>query len=90
MEAGGIGRAGDRRGRHRPLPRPREGRGEVPSLLALGWDRAYRSGDLVRADPEGLTFIGRADTQVKIRGYRIELSEIESVLLQMPGSGRLW
>ena len=46
---------------------------------------AYRSGDLVRADPEGLVFLGRADTQVKIRGYRIELSEIESVLLQLPG-----
>ena len=54
-------------------------------LPALGWDRAYCSGDLVRADPEGLGFVGRADTQVKIRGYRIELSEIESVLLQVPG-----
>ena len=54
-------------------------------LPALGWDRAYRSGDLVRADPEGLSFIGRADTQVKIRGYRIELSEIEAVLLYLPG-----
>ena len=54
-------------------------------LPALGWDRAYCSGDLVRADPEGLGFVGRADTQVKVRGYRIELSEIESVLLQVPG-----
>jgi len=27
---------------------------------------------LVRADPDGLIFLGRADTQVKIRGYRIE------------------
>ena len=54
-------------------------------LPALGWDRAYCSGDLVRADPEGLGFVGRADTQVEIRGYRIELSEIESVLLQVPG-----
>jgi diaminobutyrate--2-oxoglutarate aminotransferase len=28
---------------------------------------------------------GRIDTQVKIRGYRIELTEIESVLLGVPG-----
>ncbi|MCU1667207.1 MAG: putative non-ribosomal peptide synthetase [Blastococcus sp.] len=52
---------------------------------ALGSERAYRSGDLVQADPEGLLYLGRADTQVKIRGYRIELTEIESVLTQLPG-----
>jgi non-ribosomal peptide synthetase-like protein len=54
-------------------------------LEALGWERAYRSGDLVRADPGGLIYLGRADDQVKIRGYRIELSEIEAVLMQVPG-----
>ncbi len=54
-------------------------------LPTLGWPRAYRSGDLVRADPEGLTYVGRADSQVKIRGYRIELAEIESALLGLPG-----
>jgi non-ribosomal peptide synthetase-like protein len=58
---------------------------KFPALPALGWQRAYRSGDLVQADPEGLLYMGRADTQVKIRGYRIELSEIESVLMQVPG-----
>ena len=57
-------------------------------LEALGWERAYRSGDLVRADPAGLIYLGRADEQVKIRGYRIELSEIEAVLLQLPGIGQ--
>jgi non-ribosomal peptide synthetase-like protein len=48
--------------------------------------RIYRSGDLGRITDEGLIeYYGRIDTQVKIRGYRIELSEIESVLLQIPG-----
>jgi non-ribosomal peptide synthetase-like protein len=54
-------------------------------LTALGPDRAYRTGDLVRADPEGLIYLGRADAQVKIRGYRVELSEIEAVLMELPG-----
>ncbi|WP_084681591.1 Pls/PosA family non-ribosomal peptide synthetase [Actinomycetospora chiangmaiensis] len=54
-------------------------------LPALGWGRAYRSGDLVRADPAGLTYVGRADAQVKIRGYRVELGEIEGVLTAVPG-----
>ncbi|WP_168581852.1 Pls/PosA family non-ribosomal peptide synthetase [Gephyromycinifex aptenodytis] len=52
---------------------------------ALGWDRAYRSGDLVRADPEGLVFIGRADDQVKIGGRRIELGEVDAALQSLPG-----
>ncbi|MGA7147315.1 MAG: Pls/PosA family non-ribosomal peptide synthetase [Microbacterium sp.] len=51
----------------------------------LGWDRAYRSGDLVRYEPEGLVFVGRADDQVKVGGRRIELGEIETALQDLPG-----
>ncbi|WP_235503236.1 Pls/PosA family non-ribosomal peptide synthetase [Aeromicrobium sp. Root495] len=52
---------------------------------ALGWDRAYRSGDVVRFDGEGLVFQGRADDQIKIGGRRIELGEIDDALLHLPG-----
>jgi non-ribosomal peptide synthetase-like protein len=54
-------------------------------VAALGPERAYHTGDRVRAEPEGLVFVGRADAQVKIRGFRVELSEIENVLMQLPG-----
>jgi non-ribosomal peptide synthetase-like protein len=49
-------------------------------MPTLGWSRAYRSGDMVRADPEGLVFQGRVDDQVKVGGRRIELGEVEAAL----------
>ncbi|GEP35933.1 amino acid adenylation protein [Nocardioides szechwanensis] len=55
------------------------------AMPTLGWARAYRSGDLVVFDPDGLLFGGRADDQVKLGGRRIELGEIDSALLALPG-----
>ncbi|MFD4870553.1 Pls/PosA family non-ribosomal peptide synthetase [Streptomyces sp. NPDC058412] len=54
-------------------------------LDSLGWQRAYRSGDLVRAEPEGLVFLGRADEQIKLGGRRIELGEVDAALQALPG-----
>lgn len=54
-------------------------------MPTLGWSRAYRSGDLVRLQPEGLYFVGRADDQVKVGGRRIELGEVDSALVHLPG-----
>ncbi|MEU1292481.1 Pls/PosA family non-ribosomal peptide synthetase [Streptomyces sp. NPDC005840] len=54
-------------------------------LESLGWERAYRSGDLVRAEPEGLVFLGRADEQIKLGGRRIELGEVDTALQALPG-----
>ncbi len=54
-------------------------------LPAIGWERAYRSGDLVRAEPEGLLFLGRADEQIKLGGRRIELGEVDAALQALPG-----
>lgn len=54
-------------------------------MPTLGWSRAYRSGDLVRLEPDGLYFQGRADDQVKVGGRRIELGEVDSALVNLPG-----
>ncbi|MDV3128861.1 AMP-binding protein [Mycobacterium sp. 21AC1] len=54
-------------------------------MPTLGWSRAYRSGDLVRLESDGLYFQGRADDQVKVGGRRIELGEVDSALVNLPG-----
>ena len=54
-------------------------------MPTLGWNRAYRSGDLVVLDRQGLLFQGRADDQVKIGGRRIELGEVDTALQNLPG-----
>jgi non-ribosomal peptide synthetase-like protein len=54
-------------------------------MQTLGWSRAYRSGDLVRLEPDGLYFVGRADDQVKVGGRRIELGEVDAALVNLPG-----
>ncbi len=52
---------------------------------ALGWERAYRSGDIVRETIDGFEFLGRRDSQVKIAGRRLELGEVESKLNAVAG-----
>ncbi|KAA0085728.1 amino acid adenylation protein [Mycolicibacterium sp. P9-64] len=54
-------------------------------MPTLAWTRAYRSGDLVRLEADGLYFQGRADDQVKVGGRRIELGEVDSALVNLPG-----
>jgi acyl-coenzyme A synthetase/AMP-(fatty) acid ligase len=65
------------RHRFRPMPGANSG---------LCDEYAVWSGDLVRADADGfLYFIGRADQQIKTSGHRVSPSEIEEVVLEVPG-----
>lgn len=51
-----------------------------------GYERIYRTGDIVRFMEDGnLQFIGRRDAQVKVRGFRVELTEVEEVVRRFPG-----
>ncbi|KAL2127370.1 hypothetical protein VTI74DRAFT_10836 [Chaetomium olivicolor] len=62
------------------------GHGTVPGRHG----RLYKTGDLVRYDPDGsgdYVFVGRKDAQVKLRGQRVELVEIEHHLRRRLPSG---
>jgi acyl-coenzyme A synthetase/AMP-(fatty) acid ligase len=48
--------------------------------------RLFRTGDLVRFDPDGLLHVvGRRDRQVKINGVRVDPAEAENALRTAPG-----
>ncbi|KAF4917971.1 Nonribosomal peptide synthase atnA [Colletotrichum viniferum] len=50
----------------------------LPGEGAIGMQRIYKTGDLVRQLPDqSFEVFGRIDTQVKLNGQRIELGEIE-------------
>jgi len=57
-----------------------------PFASEFPYDRAYRTGDIVRYRMDGnIEFVGRNDGQVKIRGFRVETKEVESVIREFPG-----
>ncbi|KUH80070.1 amino acid adenylation protein [Mycobacterium sp. GA-1999] len=64
---------------------PEKDAAKYAPMPLLGWSRAYRSGDLVRLERDGLYFVGRADDQVKVGGRRIELGEVDAALVNLPG-----
>jgi amino acid adenylation domain-containing protein len=79
-----IGGAGLARGYHNDAKRT-AGRFIPDPLDPEGRRRMFRTGDFVRAGPDGaLRFLGRRDQQVKVRGFRIELGEIETTLRSHP------
>ena len=52
--------------------------------------RLFKTGDQARYLPDGnIELLGRIDDQVKIRGFRVEPGEIEAVLRQHPGVGKV-
>ena len=54
-------------------------------LATLGWERAYRTGDIVCELIDGFEFVGRRDEQVKVAGRRLELGEIDAQLRAVAG-----
>ena len=51
-----------------------------------GFDRMFRTGDLVRRLPDGnLVFVERKDWMIKINGQRVEPLEVEKTIRRLPG-----
>lgn len=57
-------------------------------FISRGGRRAFRTGDRVVRDSQGLVFLGRIDRQLKVRGALVAPEEIEACLLGHPGVRR--
>lgn len=63
-----------------------EAYGENPFCDDKGYEKVYRTGDIVRFMEDGnIQFIGRRDAQVKVRGFRVELTEVEEIIRRFEG-----
>lgn len=61
--------------------RPQEEAVRFPRHPLRPAERVFRTGDVVRKDPDGTVYyLGRTDNVVKIRGVRVELEEIDRCL----------
>jgi len=80
-----VGGAGVSRGYLNRPDKTAEAFVENPFKDRDGYDRLYKTGDIMRWLPGGtLEYMGRADAQIKVKGFRIELSEIQVVLDSLP------
>ncbi|MBY0793867.1 AMP-binding protein [Corynebacterium parakroppenstedtii] len=52
----------------------------------FGWNRAYRTGDLVTVSEDGLHFVRHIDEQARISGHRVDLIHVDAVLHDLPGA----
>ena len=52
----------------------------------FGWNRAYRTGDLVTVGDDGLHFVRHIDEQARISGHRVDLIHVDAVLHDLPGA----
>lgn len=58
----------------------------IPDPWVGNGSRMFRTGDGAFFDPEGRLFVtGRRDREVKWRGRRIDLSDLEQVIVRVPG-----
>ena len=58
-------------------------------FITLGSGRFFRTGDLVRRDPDGVVFHqGRLDDDIKVRGIRVSPGEVEAQLCGHPAVRR--
>ena len=52
----------------------------------FGWERAYRTGDLVAVHSDGPHFVRHLDEQARIAGHRVDLNHVDAVLHDLPGA----
>lgn len=53
--------------------------------LFAEYAKIFRTGDYAKIVKDSIIYEGRMDSQIKIRGHRVDLTEIEEIIVKLPG-----
>ncbi|XP_029169302.1 uncharacterized protein LOC114939219 [Nylanderia fulva] len=60
-----------------------------PHAIDPEYPKIFRTGDYAKIVKDLLIYEGRVDSQIKVRGHRVDLTEVEKIIVRIPGINKV-